>query len=89
MTITIDQLKSMSKEDMAALVLKMQAAPQSKLTVKVKPETGTICIYGLQRFPVSLYASQWRRVFDAKAQVEACYAAADLITDAAKAAKAA
>ena len=82
-------LNKLSADELRALIAKMQAAPQSKLTVKVKAETGTICIYGLQRFPVSLYASQWRRVFDAKAQVEACYAAADKITDAAKAAKAA
>lgn len=89
MSISVEALKGMSKEDMAALILKLQSAPQGKLTVKVKPETGTICIYGLQRFPVSLYASQWRRVFDAKATVEACYAAADAITEASKAAKAA
>ncbi len=79
----------MNEAELRALIAKLQAAPQSKLTVKVKAETGTICIYGLQRFPVSLYASQWRRVFDAKAQVEACYAAADKITEATKAAKAA
>jgi len=79
----------MTADELRALVAKLQSAPQGKLTVKVKAETGTICIYGLQRFPVSLYASQWRRVFDAKATVEACYAAADAITDAAKAAKAA
>jgi hypothetical protein len=82
-------LNKLSAEELRALVLKMQAAPQARLTVKVKPETGTICVYGLQRFPVSLYASQWRRVFDAKAAIEANYAAADKITDANKAAKAA
>lgn len=90
MSISVETLKGMSKEDMAALILKMQSAPASKLTVKVKPETGTICVYGLQRFPVSLYASQWRRVLgEAKAAIEAAYPAADKITDAAKAAKAA
>lgn len=90
MTISVDTLKTMSKDDMAALILKMQSAPSSKLTVKVKPETGTICVYGLQRFPVSLYASQWRRIFgEVKIVIEAAYPAADAITDAAKAAKAA
>ena len=88
--ISITDLSKMSQADLAALVLKMQSQPQGKLTVKVKPETGTICVYGLQRFPVSLYASQWRRVFDsAKTQIEACYVQADSITEVNKAAKAA
>lgn len=82
-------LNKLNADELRALIAKMQAAPQGRLTVKVKPETGTICVYGLQRFPVSLYASQWRRVFDAKTAIEANYAAADLITNANKAAKAA
>jgi hypothetical protein len=61
----------MSKEDMAALVLKLQSAPQAKLTVKVNAEKGTISIYGLQRFPVSLYPSQWERVFAAADSIKA------------------
>lgn len=42
------------------------------LTVKVK-EKGTICVYGLQRFPVSLYANQWEQLLRPE-QVEAIMA---------------
>ena len=87
--MTAIDTSKMTADELRALVAKLQSAPQGKLTVKVKPETGTICVYGLQRFPVSLYASQWRRVFDAKLAIEAAYAAADKITEANKAAKAA
>jgi hypothetical protein len=87
MSVTIDQLKTMSKEDMAALVLKMQNAPQGKLTVKVNAEKGTVSIYGLQRFPVSLYPSQWERVFAATDQIKTMLPQAQKIVDARNAAK--
>jgi hypothetical protein len=85
MSITIDQLKTMSKEDMAALVLKLQSAP-AKLTVKVN-DKGTISIYGLQRFPVSLYPSQWERVFAAADQIKTMLPQAQKIVDIKNAAK--
>ena len=84
MSITIDQLKALSKEDLAALVLKMQSAPQNKLTVKVNDAKGTVSIYGLQRFPVTLYPSQWERVFGAADAIKAACAAGQKIIDAAK-----
>ena len=44
------------------------------LTMKVTPK-GAISLYGLQRFPVTLYASQWLRIIEAieplKAFIEA------------------
>jgi hypothetical protein len=33
--------------------------------------TGTVCLYGLGRFPVALYRSQWEALFKAKDSVEA------------------
>jgi hypothetical protein len=58
--ITIDQLKTMSKEEMAALILALNA-PKA-LSVKIS-EKGAVSVYGLNaRFPVSLYRSQWERL---------------------------
>jgi len=87
--ITIEQLKSMSKEQMAALILSMNQ-PKA-LTVKISaadPAKGTkggaVCVYGLHsRFPVSLYRSQWERLFaflpELKAFMEANKAALDVV----------
>lgn len=90
MTVTIDTLKGMSKEDMAALILKMQASPpQARITVKHSAEKGTVSVYGLNaRFPVSLYPSQWERLLTEPVMADirkACKVAAP-IADAHKAA---
>ena len=45
-------------------------AKTAKLAAKVKPitfkvgEKGGVCVYGLGRFPTSLYAQQWLRIID-------------------------
>lgn len=41
----------------------MEAASQKPITFKVS-DKGAISLYGLQRFPVTLYAEQWERVLD-------------------------
>ena len=58
-------LGNLSKEQLVALVENLRAsapAPRS-LTCKVS-EKGALCVYGLGRFPVTLYASQWNRLLD-------------------------
>lgn len=47
----------------------MQASQASRLTAKVvldtvtgKPKSGALSLYGLGRFPVTLYAEQWQRL---------------------------
>lgn len=57
-------LSKMTKEELVAYAEKLEAAkpaPQ-KLTAKVSPK-GAVSLYGLQRFPVTLYANQWGRLF--------------------------
>ena len=44
-----------------AKVEAMQKATQAKLTCKVT-EKGGLSVYGLGRFPVTLYAGQWERL---------------------------
>ena len=45
-----------------------------KLTLKVSPK-GALSVYGLQRFPVTLYREQWERLLEAHAQIQAFIAA--------------
>ena len=60
------RLQEMEKRN-AQLELDKKALAQkaaAKLTIKLGNK-GTISLYGLQRFPVSLYAEQWEKVFEA------------------------
>lgn len=65
-------LEGKSNEELLAIIAKMQSASARKLTLKVTAPSqrkdgtmtsgGAISLYGLGRFPVTLYASQWERV---------------------------
>ena len=59
---------NLSREQLLAIVTQQQeaiaalkTASQRKLTCKVS-EKGAVSVYGLGRFPVTLYASQWGRL---------------------------
>lgn len=54
-------LNTMTKEQLVALIAQMQAQPPKKITLKVS-EKGGLSLYGLGRFPVTLYRSQWERL---------------------------
>jgi hypothetical protein len=54
-------LNQMSKEELLALIASMQAQGQKKITLKVS-DKGGLSVYGLGRFPVTLYRSQWERL---------------------------
>ena len=71
-------LSKLSQAELIALVTAMQAQPARKLSMKVT-EKGGMSIYGLGRFPVTLYRSQWERLLDADtvAQVKAFIVAND------------
>lgn len=55
-------LANLSKEQLLAVIEGLKSAPAQRLTCKVS-EKGALCVYGLGRFPVTLYASQWERLF--------------------------
>jgi len=40
-----------------------------QLTLKVSPK-GAVSIYGLRRFPITLYASEWKLIFSKKEAIE-------------------
>lgn len=47
------------REENARLTARMQAQARAKVSLKVS-DKGGVSVYGLGRFPVTLYASQWR-----------------------------
>ena len=55
-------LSNLSREQLLALVATMQSNPR-KLTMKVS-DKGALSVYGLGRFPVTLYRGQWERLLD-------------------------
>lgn len=70
--MTADQMLAMIaklQEQNAALVVAAQQPPK-KITLKVS-EKGGLSLYGLGRFPVTLYRSQWERLFAARTEIEA------------------
>jgi hypothetical protein len=54
-------LNEMTKEQLIAMVAQMQAAPARKISFKVS-DKGALSAYGLGRFPVTLYRTQWERL---------------------------
>ena len=75
-------INEMTREQLLALVAQMQAQPARKITCKVS-EKGGLSVYGLGRFPVTLYRTQWERLLskDTVAQINAFIAAnASLLT---------
>ncbi len=56
-------LSALTREELEAMVLRSQQAAQRKLTLKVS-EKGAVSLYGMGRFPVTLYGSQWERLLD-------------------------
>ena len=57
----LPDLSQLSREQLEQMVAALAAKPATKLTYKVG-EKGNVCVYGLGRFPTSLYASQWERI---------------------------
>jgi hypothetical protein len=57
-------LNEMTREQLLALVATMQAQPARKISFKVS-EKGALSAYGLGRFPVTLYRTQWERLLSA------------------------
>lgn len=70
-------VQTLTKEQMSAIIAQLtadnaklrQSVPAPKaLSMKVS-EKGALSLYGLGRFPVTLYASQWERVLASTTQI--------------------
>ena len=71
----------MSNADLVAMIAKLQAdlaeakaAKGRSLTLKVS-EKGAVSLYGMGRFPVTLYGSQWERLLNEADAIRAFLAA--------------
>ena len=63
-TMTQEQIQAMQAEivRLTALTNKMGAQTSNGLSIRISPK-GAVSVYGLGRFPLALYASQWLRLF--------------------------
>ena len=87
----LQNLSTLSREQLEAMVTSMATANQRKLTMKVtaqkfNPKTGemvgsngAVSVYGLGRFPVTLYAGGWERLLDAADDIRAFIATNEAI----------
>lgn len=67
------QLQDMGHQELIALVQSQQAAlaianKPRKLTLKVSGK-GAISVYGMGKFPVTLYRGQWERLLGASEEI--------------------
>ena len=62
-TMTKEQLIALGPEGIRKAIAQLQAAANQpkRLTMKVS-EKGALSLYGLGRFPVTLYRGQWERL---------------------------
>lgn len=69
--------QQMTQEQMQAEILKLRAeneklTKQKTLTGGIKvSEKGAVSVYGMGRFPVTLYASQWEALFAKTEEIKA------------------
>ena len=66
----LPDLSQLSREQLEAMVASLAAKPANRLTLKVS-EKGAISIYGLGRFPITLYRSQFDKLNAAWPEVQA------------------
>src|SRR5258707_4888834 len=73
----IAQTKDEGRRSLLAQIAKLEAenaklkqAGHAKLTLKIG-EKGALSVYGMGRFPVTLYRSQWERLIGIVPQIEA------------------
>jgi hypothetical protein len=70
----LPDLSHKSRDELQAMVQAMQAKLEAakasrKITMKVS-DKGALSVYGLGRFPVTLYQSQWERLLGEKEAIQ-------------------
>jgi hypothetical protein len=63
----LEQLAQLRKENEA---LKAKEAKRTTITLKVS-EKGACSLYGMGRFPITMYSQQWSRIFAAQEEIKA------------------
>ncbi len=65
------QAKMASASAARPITMKVTAPKANKTTGVMEGTSGALSIYGLGRFPITLYRSQWERLFKAIPSIEA------------------
>ena len=66
--------------ELEAANAKLRAGRQSKLTLKVS-KAGAVSVYGMGKWPVTLYSQQWTRLLDSAEDIRSFIEAnADLLS---------
>jgi hypothetical protein len=74
MGIVLQDLSDKSQAELLEIIANMRKASSSKLTLKVS-EKGALSVYGMGRWPITLYRAQWERLFANREAIEAFIAA--------------
>lgn len=61
--MTTAELSTLSQDQLIAIIQQLASAPRTKLSLKVS-EKGALSLYGMGRWPVTLYKTQWLRLLD-------------------------
>ncbi len=61
-------LSTLTREQLEAMVIDFQSQPKRKLPLKVSAK-GAISLYGMGKFPVTLYKQQWLKVLDQQEEI--------------------
>lgn len=67
--MTLEQMQAQIQALMARNAELEAALPKPKMAIKVSAK-GAISVYGLGRFPVTLYMSQWQALFERREDIE-------------------
>jgi hypothetical protein len=73
-TMSGEELKTELEGAFATKTLRSKREPQRGIRLKVG-EKGAVSIYGMGRFPVTLYKEQWRKLLDMSDDIRAFIAA--------------
>jgi hypothetical protein len=68
-----DQQKEESKEELLARIAELEKQVGTKRTGRIEfrvSEKGGVSVYGLGRFPVTLYYEQWQRLLGAASELQ-------------------
>lgn len=76
MAIDISKLKGKTQTELLAIIAAMAAQPERKLSLKVSAK-GALSVYGMGRWPVTLYKGQWERLLAAGDDIKAFIATND------------
>jgi len=63
-------LQDLTQVQLIEMVQRLQASRKSKLTMKVS-DKGAVSVYGMGRWPVTLYSQQWEKLLDAAEEIRA------------------